>query len=49
MAALQLGLPKKIIYIHFDDSQKENKYLIANPKIIKEYSSKICIEDGEGW
>ena len=48
MAAIQLGLPKKIIYIHFDDGEKENKYLIANPKIIKEYSSKIYIENGEG-
>ena len=49
MAAIQLGLPKKIIYIHFYDSEKQNKYLIANPKIIKEYSSKIYIENGEGW
>ena len=40
--------PLGLIYIHFDDSEKENKYLIANPKIIKEYSSKIYIENGEG-
>ncbi|MGL5591447.1 MAG: peptide deformylase [Mycoplasmoidaceae bacterium] len=48
IAAIQLGLPKRIIYIHFDDSEKENKFLIANPKIIKEYSGKIYLQDGEG-
>ena len=46
-AAIQLGLPKKISYIRFDDSEKENKYLITNPKIIKEFCSKIYVENGE--
>ena len=48
MAAIQLGLPKTIIYIHFDDSERENKYLIANPTIIKEYSSILYTQNGEG-
>ena len=40
MAAIQLGLPKKITYIHFDDNEKQNKNLNANPKINKEKTSK---------
>ncbi len=45
----QIGYCKKIIYIHFDDENKEeHKYLIANPKIIGESSSICYVDGGEG-
>jgi peptide deformylase len=48
LAGPQVGLLKKVIYLHFDINKKEYKYLIANPKIISE--SMVCayIEQGEG-
>ncbi len=48
MAAVQMGLMKKIIYIHFDDNEIEHKYLLANPKVIKEFSNNSFIKSGEG-
>lgn len=49
IAANQLGYPKRIIYIHLDDeSQQEQKYLLANPKILKYSTKKMYIESGEG-
>ncbi|BAC44355.1 peptide deformylase [Malacoplasma penetrans] len=48
IAAIQLGCPKKIIYIHLDDKNGEHKYLMANPKIIKESTSKMYLKNGEG-
>jgi peptide deformylase len=48
LAGPQVGLFKKVIYLHFDFNKQEHKYLIANPKIIAE--SMVCayIADGEG-
>ncbi|MGL5630361.1 MAG: peptide deformylase [Mycoplasmoidaceae bacterium] len=49
MAAIQIGKKHQIAYIHFDDNNNiEHKYLFANPKIIKESSQKIYLENGEG-
>jgi peptide deformylase len=48
LAAPQVGLLKKVIYIHFDINKKEEKYLIANPKIIAESMMYAYITDGEG-
>lgn len=49
IAAIQLGYPKKIIYIHLDDeNNKEHKLLLANPTIIKESTNKMYLKGGEG-
>ncbi|MGL4647660.1 MAG: peptide deformylase [Mycoplasmoidaceae bacterium] len=48
IAAIQLGIKKRIIYIHFNENEVEHKYLIANPIIIKEFNKKTFIKDGEG-
>lgn len=49
IAANQLGYTKKIIYIHLDDENGvEQKYLLANPKLIKSSSRKMCLSTGEG-
>lgn len=49
IAAIQLGYPKKIIYIHLDDENgKEHKLLLANPRIIKHSLNKMYISSGEG-
>jgi peptide deformylase len=48
LAGPQVGLLKKVIYIHFSRGEQEYKYLIANPKIIAESTVWACISDGEG-
>lgn len=48
IAAIQLGYPKKIIYIHLDDKNGEHKYLMANPEIVKESTLKMYLSNGEG-
>lgn len=48
IAAIQLGYPKKIIYIHFDEKNIEHKYLLANPKIISHSKNKSYLSGGEG-
>ncbi|MCF0217894.1 MAG: peptide deformylase [Malacoplasma sp.] len=48
IAAIQIGYPKKIIYIHLNDKNGEHKYLMANPKIIKQSMQKMYLEHGEG-
>lgn len=49
IAANQLGYNKKIIYIHLNDEKnKEHKYLLANPKIVKKSFNKAYLENGEG-
>jgi peptide deformylase len=45
LAGPQVGLLKKVIYIHFNQNQ-EYRYLIANPKIVAE--SMVCAYLGEG-
>lgn len=48
IAGNQVGLLKKVIYIHFEFNQVEYKYLLANPKIVS-HSYGICyLSDGEG-
>ena len=49
IAAIQIGYPKKIIYIHLDDEENnEQKYLLANPKIIKKSINNAYLKNGEG-
>ncbi|KFB07322.1 peptide deformylase [Malacoplasma iowae] len=48
IAAIQLGYPKQIIYIHLDQDETEHKYLLANPKIIKQSLNKAFLPSGEG-
>ncbi|MGL4948411.1 MAG: peptide deformylase [Mycoplasma sp.] len=48
IAAPQMGLLKKIIYIHFEDGTKEYKYLLANPEIKAKSQLYSFIENGEG-
>ncbi len=48
IASNQVGLLKKVIYIHFKFNENEYKYLLANPKIIS-HSYGICyLSNGEG-
>lgn len=47
IAANQVGLDKKVIYVHFNDG-KEHKYLLANPKIIANSIGKCYLKNGEG-
>jgi peptide deformylase len=46
LAGPQVGLLKKVIYLHCDFNKQEYKYLIANPQIIAE--SMVCAYIGEG-
>jgi peptide deformylase len=48
LAGPQVGLMKKVIYIHFKEGEKEHKYLIANPKMISESVVYAYLHDGEG-
>ena len=48
LASNQVGLFKKVVYVHFKIKETEYKYLIANPKITA-YSYAIgYLSDGEG-
>lgn len=48
IAAPQLGLNKRIIYVHFEDRGIEHKYLLLNPKIIAFGNYSSFVENGEG-
>lgn len=48
MASIQLGKEYRITYLHFDQDGVEYKYLIGNPKIIKESRLKSFLSMGEG-
>lgn len=48
IASIQLGYPKQILYIHFNENDIEHKYLLANPKIILESYNKSYLSKGEG-
>jgi peptide deformylase len=49
IAAPQVGLLKKVIYVHFlDNNEIEHKYLLANPKIVAESKAISYIPHGEG-
>ncbi len=48
IAAPQLGLNKRIIYIRFNERNIEHKYLLINPKIIAKSNYSSFVENGEG-
>lgn len=48
VAAPQMGLLKRIIYVHFKEDGVENKYLLANPKIISKSMVFSYLSNGEG-
>ena len=48
IAANQLGVPKQIIYVHFDGDGVEHKYMLFNPKIISSSVLKTYLPHGEG-
>lgn len=49
VAANQVGYDKSVIYVHFDDvDSKEQKYLLANPKIVSHSIIKSYLSTGEG-
>ena len=48
IASNQVGLLKKVIYVHFKVNETEYKYLIANPKITSCSYAIAYLADGEG-
>ena len=48
IAGNQVGLLKKVIYIHFEFNNVEYKYLLANPDIISHSYGMCYLSDGEG-
>jgi peptide deformylase len=48
LAGPQVGLLKKVIYLHFNVGNKEYKYLIANPKVVAESMLFAYVSSGEG-
>lgn len=48
VAAPQMGLLKKIIYIHFKEGDVEHRYLLANPKIVSQSMIFSYLSSGEG-
>lgn len=48
IAAPQMGLLKKIIYIHFNEDGEEHRYLLANPKIVSKSQVYSYVSSGEG-
>lgn len=49
IAAPQVGLNKRIIYVHFDDeNEQEQQHLLINPEIISYSQSSSFVEGGEG-
>lgn len=49
IAAIQIGYPKKITYIHLDDeNNNEQRFLLANAKILKKSVNNAYISNGEG-
>ena len=48
IAGPQVGLMKRVIYIHFKENDIEQKYLLANPEITAHSVQIACLGDGEG-
>ena len=48
IAANQLGVPKQIVYVHFNGDGVEHKYMLFNPKIISSSVAKTYLPNGEG-
>jgi len=48
LAAIQIGILKRMFVVYYDDGETVTQYQLVNPKII-EYSVKKCaLKDGEG-
>ena len=48
LAGPQVGLMKRVIYVHFKEDETEHKYLLANPRITAHSLQTACLHDGEG-
>lgn len=48
IAAPQVGLNKRLFYIHLEDNGIEYKYFLANPKFIKKSPKMAFLSSGEG-
>lgn len=48
IAGNQVGLLKKVIYLHFMNDNQEVKYLLANPKITAYSYVMVYLQTGEG-
>lgn len=48
IAAPQMGLNKRIIYIHFSENRIEHQYLLVNPEIISVSEAISFVHNGEG-
>ena len=48
VASNQVGLFKKVVYVHFNINDKEYKYLLANPKITARSYAICYLSGGEG-
>ena len=48
LSANQIGLDKRMFAAFFDDGQKENEYMLINPKIISHSLNMIYLPQGEG-
>ncbi len=48
VAAPQVGCDKKIIYVHFNQDDKEYRYLLANPEIVATSVACCYLKSGEG-
>ena len=48
LAAIQVGVPKKIFVIYYQKGEDIVQYKLVNPKIIETSIKKCALEDGEG-
>lgn len=48
LSANQIGLDKRMFAALFDDGQKDNEYMLINPKIISHSINMIYLPEGEG-
>ncbi len=48
VAAPQMGLMKRLIYVHLDSNGKEHRLLLANPEIVSKSQVLSYIPGGEG-
>lgn len=48
LAAPQVGLDKRVIYVHFSFDEKEYRLLLGNPKIVAASTRMCYLKDGEG-
>ena len=48
MAAIQVGVPKRMFVIYYQKGEEFVQYKLVNPKIIETSIKKAALEDGEG-